>query len=312
MLAGIVRGETFQLNDGRAVTGDVVQGSANSEGVQIREGDNYERIPWVNFSQDDLKKFAEDKRMARFAEPNIELPPAERVKPPAVKLNSPPERLNRPPKYSLLAAMLSSSAGLVVLLVLYAANLFAAYEVSLFRAQPQALVCGLAAIPLIGFLSPIIFLAMPSRVAPPEETEPEAEPVPAPFGRPMETAPQAPVVSVQPIAAKAETSSLRLTSEKPGDTGRLPSTQVFQRGAFTFNRRFFETRFPGFFGIVRPDSDKDLVFLIKSSSGDFVVQRITRIAANDLHAEVVGGGASAEMMFPFAEIREVQLKHKDA
>ena len=91
-----------------------------------------------------------------------------------------------------------------------------------------------------------------------------------------------------------------------------PPTTTFQRGQFTFNRRFFETKFPGFFSVVRRDPDRDMVLVIKSVRGQFVGQRIARIAPNDLHLQVQRGPASEEVMIPFAEIQEIQLKHKDA
>jgi len=92
----------------------------------------------------------------------------------------------------------------------------------------------------------------------------------------------------------------------------LPQTQVFQRGAFTFNRRFFETKFPGFFGVVRREAEKDLLLVIKAARGEYTGTRITRIAGNDLHLEIHKGAASEEVLIPFTEIKEVQLKHKDA
>jgi hypothetical protein len=87
---------------------------------------------------------------------------------------------------------------------------------------------------------------------------------------------------------------------------------VFPRGQFTFNRRFFETKFPGFFGMIRRDADKDMVLLVKSSRGEFVAHRISRITANEIYLDVRKGAASQEVSVPFGEIREVQLKHKDA
>jgi len=83
------------------------------------------------------------------------------------------------------------------------------------------------------------------------------------------------------------------------------------RGQFTFNRRFFETKFPGFFAVVRRDADKDMVLVIKAARGLFVGQRITRIAANDLHLQVTKGHASEEVMIPFVEMQEIRLQHKD-
>ncbi len=99
---------------------------------------------------------------------------------------------------------------------------------------------------------------------------------------------------------------------EPEKKPSLPPTTTFQRGQFTFNRRFFETKFPGFFGVVRRDADKDMVLVIKSARGQYVGQRISRIAANDLHLQVQRGPASEEVMIPFQEIQQIQLRHKDA
>jgi hypothetical protein len=92
----------------------------------------------------------------------------------------------------------------------------------------------------------------------------------------------------------------------------LPQTTSYQRGQFTFNRRFIETKFPGFFGVVRRDADKDMVLVIKAARGEYIGQRISRIAANDLHLQVQHGHATEEVMVPFQEIQEIRLKHKDA
>jgi hypothetical protein len=92
----------------------------------------------------------------------------------------------------------------------------------------------------------------------------------------------------------------------------IPETVTFKRGQFTFNRRFFETKFPGFFGVVRREADRDMVLVFKSNRGEYTAQRISRIAANDLHVQVQHGQASEEVMIPFQEIQEIRLKHKDA
>ena len=92
----------------------------------------------------------------------------------------------------------------------------------------------------------------------------------------------------------------------------LPETQVFQRGQFTFNRRFFETKFSGFFGMTRHGASKDMVLVIKTPRAQHVAERITRIAANEAHFEVVVGAARQEVSVPFGEIQEIKLKHKDA
>jgi hypothetical protein len=303
LLAATARADSFQLNDGQTLSGDVV--SFNESGLVVRtiEGKYAERVPWTRFSQADLKRLGQNNpRIAPLVEPFIEVTQEEIVQKTEVEIKPVP-RLDRPAVTSLLGAMLSSSVGLFVLLVLYAANVYAAYEISIFRARPRLLVCGLAAIPFVGVLSPLVFLAMPTRVEQVEEEESASRAgVPSTYTVPGAAARAAPAAS-----------SLRLSQAGPGHaTASLPTTQVFQRGAFTFNRRFFETKFSGFFSLIRRDAEKDMVLLFKSGKEEFVAQRITRIAANDIHVLVQRGSASQEVTLPFGEIQEVQLKHKDA
>jgi hypothetical protein len=164
------------------------------------------------------------------------------------------------------------------------------------------LVCGAAAVlPIIG---PIIFISMKTRMQAAEATwetapEPQVE-TPAPAS-----------AEVNPMQGEVPAGNLKIAHQEP-EKAALPPTTTFQRGQFTFNRRFFETKFPGFFGVVRRDADRDMVLAIKSSRGHLIGHRITRIAANDLHIEVMKAQASEEVMVPFLEIQEIQLKHKDA
>jgi hypothetical protein len=187
---------------------------------------------------------------------------------------------------------------LLLLFLLYAANIYAAYEISIFRGQSAALVCGVAAVaPLVG---PIVFLSMPTKMQPVEQTWETA----APAGDTAE--------ALNPMqgAAAEHSGGLKLHTEAEAPAAAAPEATTYQRGQFTFNRRFFETKFPNFFGAVRRDADKDLVLVVKSSRGEFAGQRITRIATNDLHLQVVKGHASEEVVIPFMEIQEVRLKHK--
>jgi hypothetical protein len=304
-LTGTAWADTFQLNEGRTLTGDIVAGSANDAGLQFRLADgSYERVVWTSFSQEDLKKFAQDKKFASFVEPFIEVSQEERLKKTEVKLNDVP-RLERPASHSLPGAMLSSSIGAFVLLLLYAANIYAAREISIFRARPMALVCGVSAVlPLIG---PILFLSLGPPVKPNKDAEALAD-------EPAQTfnVPQAPTgESPDETSADAHAGGLRIAHTETGaPAGGKFKPQVFQRGPFTFNRRFFETKFPGFFGVVRREAEKDLVMTIKSAHGEYTCQRVTRIAANEVHVQVQKGQASEEIMIPFSEIQEIQLKHK--
>ena len=291
--------DTFPLTDGKSVTGDVI--SYNDNGVIFRlDVDKYsERVPWTKFSQDALKQLSKNPKIRPLAEPFIETPPPERVKGGEVKVRE-VARLELPPKQSLFGALFRSSVGLVVLMLIYAANIFAGYEIAVMRSRPIALVMGVAVV--LPILGPIIFLAMPARVEPSKTAAPQPE-----------AAPQ--IFTVPGVAQPAEAGIHIVEASWQGKSSAPPAAnpnepQIFQRGQFTFNRRFFETKFSGFFSMIRRESEKNLMLTVKTGRALFVVERITRIAANEMHVEVAQGAAKQEVTVPFAEIVEVQLKPK--
>jgi len=309
LLAGSAFADTFKLTNGETLNGEVFSVSANDQGVQVKVGGGqYQRVPWASFSQEDLKKFAKDAKMEPFVQPFIEISPEERAKktePPPLKQ---PPKLERPAQQSLFAALFSTNLGIFMMLLLYAANIYAGYEVAIFRAQPPALVCGLAAIPALGMLATIAFLSMPTKIKPTEEVLVSAEaPVAATAGITEE--------EINPMHANGaqRPTGLKLAHTEPDPTkAAVPEAEVYQRGQYTFNRRFIETKFAGFFGVVRRDAEKDRVLVVKSNRGEYTGQRISRIAANDLHLQVQRGHASEEVLIPFVEIQEIRVKHKDA
>jgi hypothetical protein len=305
----LAHADTFQLNDGRALTGEPLFSTAGDTGLKIKTGEGeYEQVPWTAFSQEDLKKFQQQPKLALIVEPFIEITQEEKLKKTEVKINPVP-RLERPEAHSLFGAMFSSGLGALIMLLLYAANLYAGYEVALFRARPPAVVCGVSAVlPVVG---PIIFLSLPTLIdrAAEQEAQAELSAAAAAAATVADSSPLAP----DPAHAATAPGGLHIAhAEAAPAAASLPETQTFQRGAFTFNRRFFETKFPGFFGVVRRDAEKDMVLVIKSARGNYHGQRISRITGNDLHLEVHKGHASEEVLIPFTEVKEVQLKHKDA
>src|SRR5262245_45771557 len=73
--------ENFKLNNGETLTGELLASSANDAGVQVKVGEgDYKRVPWASFSQEDIKKFAQNKKMEPFVEPFIEITPEEKAK----------------------------------------------------------------------------------------------------------------------------------------------------------------------------------------------------------------------------------------
>src|SRR5262245_36565570 len=217
LLAGSAGADTYTLANGENITGELLISSANDAGVQIRTGEGkYEKVAWDRFSQEDLKKFVQVKKMEPFVEPFIEITPEEKIKRTEVNVKQ-PVRLERPAGKSLFGAMFSSGLGLFIILLLYAANIFAGYEVSIFRAQPVALVCGVSAVlPLIG---PIIFLCMPTKVTPVPETWETAPPAGA------QAAPTAEAVNpmqVEGIAHPSGGLKLAHTEAEQQPTAALP------------------------------------------------------------------------------------------
>lgn len=288
------RAETYSLADGTTLVGDIV--SFDDIGVKFRMGDGSysDRVAWTKFSQEGLKELSNNPKIKPLVEPFIEIPQSERPQKPEVKVQE-VTRLELPPSQSLLGALFSSSVGLFALVLVYAANIYAGFEIAVVRARPKALVMGVAAaLPILG---PIIFLAMPMPAsAVPVEAAVEGDP--ATFAMPGEP------------AAPGEMQVTAGTFHPP--TPSPAAGQIFQRGQFTFNRRFFETKFSGFFGVVRHGADKDMTLFVKTGRGLYQVERITRIATSDVHLEVMLGEVRQEVMVPFTDIQEIQLKPKDA
>jgi hypothetical protein len=310
--AGFAQAETYQLKDGQILTGEFVSG--DEHGVLLKLGENKysERIPWGKFSQNDLKDIAQkNPKVAQLIDPFIELTQDEKIQRSTIVIKE-SSRLQRPAAGSLLGSLLSSGIGLFIVFVLYLANLYAAFEISRYRARPAGLVCGVSAVaPVVG---PIIFLSLPMQLKRAEVKEREEDVLPeAPpeeYADDQNATPSAVAGGLH--IARPETGSTQAQHGTGAAAPALPPTVVYERGQFTFNRRFFETKFPGFFGVAPRDAEKDMLVVIKSARGEFVGQRISRITATELHFQVNKGGASEEVAIPFLDVKQVQLKHKDA
>ena len=308
-LLAAVGAETFLLADGTTVSGDIVSFTEN--GIIFRTGDDKytDRLPWIKFSQAGLKQLAQNPKIEPLVEPFIETPPAAPAKKAEVRIGDVP-RLERPAPGSLFGALFSSSVGLIALLLIYAANLFAGYEIARFRAKPVAVVMSVAAV--LPVLGPIIFLSMvPPRVeaAPVEETpaEASAESEPHRFAVPGAE----PATAGAPLNEEIHIVASGFRGERPPEPAHA-QTEVFQRGQFMFNRRFFETKFPGFFGVVRTGEGIGKVLTVKTSGALLTVERISRITANDVYFEVLHGAERREITVPFSDIQQIQLKAKNA
>ena len=168
---------TFPLTDGTKIIGTAI--SMNDQGVVFQESDGTDlaRTPWDRLSGDALRELlaeAKNDSERQRLEPLVESIPQEVAKRKEIVVK-PIVRPERPAHPGGVFALLGSPVGFMIVLVLYGANLLASFEVAVYRHQPLATVCGLAAIPFLGVLSPIIYGAMPTRLPPPEGPE-AAEP----------------------------------------------------------------------------------------------------------------------------------------
>jgi hypothetical protein len=331
--------ETYSLTDGSTLNGDIL--TFNDTGVKFRLGeDKYsDMIPWPQFSQESLKQLAQNPKLRSIVEPFIALPPVEHAQPTDnIKLHE-VSRLERPARHSLLGALGSSSVGCFLLALIYLANLYAAWEVAACRGRPIAAVLGLAAVlPVVG---PAVFYFLPTLQLPGQTesvpaVEGEAASAPGTSGAP--SAPSAPSASsASSISSASSVPAASGTPGGPGDPGTPVSPdpsefaglqiqvtaaapaaseptvlQVYKRGQFTFNRRFIETKFAGFFPAVRSEADQKLDFIVKLSQGTYVVERIANIGLNDVQFVVVQDGQSLEVLAPLGDIQEITLKSKTA
>ena len=86
--------------------------------------------------------------------------------------------------------------------------------------------------------------------------------------------------------------------------------QVYTRANTTIDRRFFETKFTGFFRVMPSDAEKDLVMVIRTPKKEIVATRVSRISASEIHFQLQQGGT--ETSVPFSEITEVSVRQKGA
>lgn len=291
----------------RLLNGDVYKGEAasfNDDGLVVRLdiGGFSPRVPWGKLTQETLKQLADNPEAHELVEPYIEVPievrQAERQKRKEIKVTEPP-RVPLPASQSGLFASLANPVGYFLLGILYLANLYAGYEVARFRGRPIPVVVGLSAI--LPVLGPALFLIIPGAHA---EGASEAE-----------AAPAAPTEAVNPMAQALPSSmsggGLGLAAHGGGAKSAANSaySQVYNRSNTTFDRRFFETKFTGFFRVVPGDAEKDLIMVIKTPKTEIAATRVSRISAAEAHFQTLRG---AEVNVPFSEMTEVTTRAKGA
>ncbi len=307
-LSGAAWTEEYKLADGSTIDGAI--SSLDDNGVVFRlrvTGTFSPRIPWSRFSQDALNMMSGDQRARPYVEPFIEIPPEAKPKPKPIVIKDVP-RVERPAGRPSFFTSFTTPLGLTILGLLYLSNLLAGYEVAHYRNRPVAAVCGVSALlPLAG---PLIFLASPSveieggAAAEADDAGPgvaEAGAKGATSRRITGKAP-APSAGGLKVAAVAGEKAATVVKGQP---------KIYSRGEHTINRRFIETQFSGFFRVVPTTAEKDLVLVFKTAKEELVAKRISRISSNEVFIQMLAGGGTKEESVAFAEIAQIQVRHKD-
>jgi hypothetical protein len=182
-----------------------------------------------------------------------------------------------------------------LLVIIYLANIYAGYEVAIFKNRQAILVCGVAAVlPILGL---ILFLSLPA--APVKAAEELVEGEEGAAEKRDEVAPT--------IALPQQASEQQEAKKEKGP----PPMISFLRGQYTFNRRFFESKFAGFLRAVPGDAEKDKELVFVTLRGTFIGKRISKLTPNEVFILIKKGDASEEVKVPFAEIKEVHIKNQD-
>lgn len=295
--------DEFKLSNGDVLRGEPA--SFNDDGLVVRLdiGGFSQRVPWGKFTQETLKKLEANDEAKPFVEPYIEVPleikEREKQKKKEIVVKE-PTRVPLVESKSSFFASLANPVGWFLIGAVYLANLFAGLEVARWRGRPVALVVGVSAI--LPILGPIIFALLPSVH--------QAAPVPdAAAAAQAEAAAATPVNPLAQAGGGQSGLGLAATGEANAGAGNPAYNQVYNRSNSTFDRRFFETKFTGFFRVVPAEPEKSLVIVVKTQKAEYRAVRISRISATEVHFQVQTG---AEVSVSFGEIVEISIKPKGA
>ena len=352
-LTGVVIAAEFKLKDGSTLNGEGV--SFTDKGVVLRTPDNkaLPRAAWTNFTQEALKEFAKNPKARPFVELLIEdaTPPGG----PAADLNVPepvtPKREWKQPKEveakptlpeqpGLLGGMFGTGVGWFTLVMMYAAVIYAGYEVANYRRRPKQLVMGLSAIPGLGFLAPIVFLCLPA-VKTEEEAKPTAvqqamaaakeapkepeKPMPGKkkpglaFGKKAEeggghaAAGAKPVAVAKPAAAAAAPAAASPVKAPAAPASAKLEPAVYRRGETNINKRFIETKFAGFFKAIPAAPEKDMWLVWVTATGsEFWSKRVVSITQTEVVVNCPQeGGGTLDQTVQIVEISEIHLRPQE-
>lgn len=346
VLAGAVLAADFKLQSGTTITGDAF--SYSDKGVVIRsDGKTLDRMAWTNFTQEALKEFAKNPKARQFVETLIDAPVpgdgaggAEPVVPETPVSKRPPAKWSEvkskpelPESPGLIGGMFGTPIGWLSLFVVYAATIYAGYEVSLYRRRPKNLVMGLAAIPLVGIFSPITFLIMPgiktedeSKLNSVELAAQQAKAGHKPEEKKgfelgknkVKPAAAKPVATAKPgghAAPAAPAPSPVKAPVAPGAPAAPASLEpvVYRRGETNINKRFIETKFAGFFKLAPGPAERNMWLVwVTATGGEYWSKRVVSISQTEIVVNCPQeNGGSLDQTVQLIEIQEIHLRPQE-
>src|SRR5213592_4911876 len=125
LLAAVARAGEFKLTNGNVLRGEVASADEDGLVVKLDVGGFSKREPWINFTQESLKEFASDPKIAPLVEPFIELEPQQikaKEKQKEIVVKPVPNRLERSSTRPGLATAFLTPLGLAILAALMLAN----------------------------------------------------------------------------------------------------------------------------------------------------------------------------------------------
>ncbi len=294
----------YKLVDGTVLSGERVV-SASDAGVvlALADGNISNRTAWNKFSQEALKKFdaefvtntrvtAQTKFLIKSlirVEPlpnpgatnEMELPLP--VVPEVIKAPRPPltkvEGFERPLADPSFFAAMSSSIGVLAVLIVLAANFFAAFEIAIYKHRPLALVMGVSVVPIIG---PLVFLCMPAAKEGSSKSVPTAEePLREVGGQKQAVATAAP---------------------------ENPDSVFYRPGEVTINKRFIETKLTGFMKMVPTGDYKNLWLAVRTADGEFWTQNITKISQESMTVKTPVENVWDHREVSYFQIQELEIR----
>lgn len=341
--------KTFQLKKAvrgsKELKGKIFKASGSGILFRLESGGLSSRIGYNNFTEESLKALIDmDPNVKRFAGgmiggpaqsgggsiPITPAPARQALDPPTVnKVESRPEL---PEKRGVLGALFGTGPGLILILLVWGANIWAGYAIGIYRKWPKWMVPTIsAAAPIV---APIVFMSMkPKKVAKKDGTvaaddDEDAKPAKKKGAAVAKPVAKAKVVTARPgapgagaaaprpaagaaAAAPAQAAAPIAAPAQPGAAAAAPQLEAaaYVKGEVNINKRFIETKFAPFFKLVPDEPYRSAWICFITTRGEFWAKRIPKITQTDITIQCPQeGGGTTDQVCQIADIKEIHLR----